>query len=58
MEFNVDDICTPEEKIVEPRMAKCAWCGKKTISKDSLPWFNEKPEKEFDEYYCGCGGWD
>ena len=24
----------------------------------SLPFFGSCPDKEFDEYYCGCWGWD
>ena len=24
----------------------------------SLPFFRYRPEKEYDEYYCGCWGWE
>lgn len=22
-----------------------------------LPFYNDKPEREFDDFYCGCQGW-
>lgn len=43
---------------LEGRKAKCAWCNKKTDSRWDLAFFEYKPDKEYDEYYCGCGGWD
>ena len=43
---------------LEGRKARCAWCNKKTDSCWDLPFFEYKPNKEYDEYYCGCGGWD
>jgi hypothetical protein len=27
-------------------------------SSTDLPFFESKPNQEFDEYYCGCWGWD
>ena len=27
-------------------------------SKWELPFFKYCPDKEYDEYYCGCWGWD
>lgn len=40
------------------RLAKC--CYGDTISESSpkLPMFKAKPNCEYDEYYCGCFGWD
>ena len=29
-----------------------------TDSDSNLPFFNHKPNSEYDDYYCGCGGWD
>lgn len=29
-----------------------------TISDPSLPFFEARPDKETDSYYCGCWGWD
>ena len=43
---------------LEGRKARCAWCNKKTDSRWDLAFFEYKPNKEYDEYYCGCGGWD
>lgn len=39
------------------RKAKCGWCGKETTSDFNLPFFEYKPNEEYDEYYCGCEGW-
>ena len=27
-------------------------------SRWNLPFFNYRPDKETDEYYCGCWGWE
>jgi len=27
-------------------------------SSKELPFFRSKPDKEFDDHYCGCCGWD
>ncbi|MCQ2270956.1 MAG: hypothetical protein MJZ52_07005 [Bacteroidales bacterium] len=43
---------------LEGRIAKCSYCSKETTSRWSLPFFNYRPTKNNDEYYCGCGGWD
>ena len=42
------------------RKSKCTYGCKDTIveSKESLPFFKEQKDKEYDEYYCGCYGWD
>lgn len=44
--------------ILKERKARCCMCGRITESKETLPFFKYTPNKEFDEYYCGCGGWD
>ena len=46
------------EPNLEGRMAECRWCGHKTQSKFSLPFFEYCPNSDYDNYYCGCGGWD
>ena len=33
-------------------------CKSENKSSTSLPFFAHKPESEYDEYYCGCCGWD
>lgn len=43
---------------LKDRTAKCIMCGKETQSNDSLPFFKFKPNHDYDDYYCGCGGWD
>ena len=53
------------------RKAKCSYFGKtftyggqkvtchgEADSKYNLPFFEYKPQGKFDEYYCGCWGWD
>lgn len=47
---------------LENRKARC--CQHKTSkppevpSRWDLPFFNYRPDKDFDEYYCGCWGWE
>ena len=43
---------------LEGRKAVCSACGKKTDSRLELPFFEYRPDKETDMYYCGCFGWD
>ena len=40
------------------RIAKCVYCRKVTSSELSLPFFEYKPARPLDWYYCGCRGWD
>jgi hypothetical protein len=48
------------------RIAKCNYshgrdgkpCKKPAPSHSGLPFFTGKPNEAFDEYYCGCWGWD
>lgn len=57
---------TPDAEIVaetpnlDGRMAKCAEgkCGSMRPSSTSLAFFQHRPEREYDSYYCGCRGWD
>lgn len=63
-------ICSPskesetiKEKCLENnglknRMAKCSECPSTTHSRWSLPFFEYRPDKSTDSYYCGCHGWD
>ena len=43
---------------LEGRMAKCTECGHVTQSRYDLPFFLYREDKDTDEYYCGCYGWD
>lgn len=40
------------------RKAICCYCKTEVDSKLSLPFFEYKPDKDRDAYYCGCRGWD
>lgn len=58
---------TPDAYIEVPepdlatRRARCAYfrtCGQEKPSADNLAFFVHQPDKPFDEFYCGCHGWD
>lgn len=40
------------------RQALCSYGHKLTESNASLPFFRYQPDKQHDDYYCGCFGWD
>lgn len=40
------------------RRAKCSYCTNTMIAREDIPFFRETPKRDFDEYYCGCLGWD
>jgi len=41
------------------RQAKCSYGAHKILpSNVRLAFFKHHPDKELDEYYCGCFGWD
>lgn len=41
------------------REAECLSCHKNVVkSSPDLPFFEHRPDKETDGYYCGCMGWD
>ena len=48
-----------EQPNLTGRVARCCY-GKhgEVPSNTNLPFFSHRPEKEYDEYYCGCMGWD
>lgn len=47
---------------LENRRARCTYYGSKCQSEIEssldLAFFELRPEKEFDEFYCGCWGWN
>jgi hypothetical protein len=43
---------------LEGRKARCVDCRKETDSNWGLPFFEYRPNHEYDKYYCGCEGWD
>lgn len=41
--------------------ARCDWNGKCDCERPSdvnLPFFTYRPGQQYDEFYCGCAGWD
>jgi hypothetical protein len=61
-------ICAPREeayRVDEPpvlngREAHCSYvtCNSRQPSSTNLAFFKHHPDKDHDEYYCGCLGWD
>lgn len=47
-----------ERPSLDGRKAKCSWCDNIVDSDWKLPFFKHKPNCKYDEYYCGCGGWN
>ena len=43
---------------LDGREARCPDCGSREPSAPSLPFFQHRPDREYDSYYCGCYGWD
>jgi hypothetical protein len=44
---------------LEGRVAVCGYgCGHQRPSSLDLAFFQSRPERETDSYYCGCRGWD
>lgn len=46
------------KKGLEGRKAKCSYGDTIVDSSWGLAFFQHKPKEEFDEFYCGCCGWD
>ena len=59
-------ICSPSNgwdvvdnnAIVEGREAKCGSCKNIKASSPNLAFFEHRPDKPLDSYYCGCRGWN
>ena len=43
---------------LDGREARCPDCGHREPSAPGLAFFQYRPDKEYDSYYCGCYGWD
>ena len=56
--FTEDAYIVVPRPSLEGRKAKCSFCGNIVDSDYNLPFFEYKPENEYDSYYDGCGGWD
>lgn len=48
---------TRELPDISNRVMKCS-CGKTLPSDFSAPFFEYRPNSDFDSFYCGCWGWD
>lgn len=60
-------ICFPSKESItimnsspsfEGRMAKCTYCNNIKPSSYDLPFFTPMPNRPYDDFYCGCRGWD
>lgn len=60
-------ICAPKKEAFEVitnlpdltgRKAKCTDCDNIVDSNWNLPFFEYRPNEEYDRFYCGCYGWD
>ena len=51
-----DQIADPPD--LTGREALCPYCKKRVPSTTELAFFEHRPDKEFDIYYCGCMGWN
>lgn len=50
-----------EQPNIEGRFARCSYyrtCKTQVASNFNLAFFSYRPEKEFDDFFCGCKGWD
>lgn len=55
--FRVEKEITEPTEGLEGRIAECCYCSHTEDSSWSLPFFKYQPDKEKDEFYCGCHGW-
>ena len=54
--YEVDEDAS--KSALKGRKAKCDYCERIADSNFLLPFFNYRPNYEYDRYYCGCRGWD
>ena len=50
-----------ETPVLANRKSHCAYymgCKTEKDSNTNLPFFQHKPDHEFDQHYCGCKGWN
>ena len=52
------DEIDPNPPALSERKAKCCYCKSERPSATGLPFFEHTPNKETDNFYCGCRGWD
>lgn len=51
-------VVATDQPDLSDRIAKCGYCGVRGPSSRTLAFFEYKPDREFDAFYCGCFGWD
>lgn len=51
------EIVVEERPSLEGRKAKCGYGDKIVDSDYNLPFFEYRPDRKYDSYYCGCFGW-
>lgn len=51
-----DEVAPPPN--LSGRMASCCYCDNVDSSEKKLAFFKHWPDRDRDEYYCGCRGWD
>jgi hypothetical protein len=47
-----------DEPDLTGRVAKCSDCGCEVKSDMGLPFFEYRPTRKFDVFYCGCRGFE
>lgn len=47
-----------DEPDLSNRKCICSQCKKVVPSSEAVAFFKHRPDKEFDEHYDGCFGWD
>jgi hypothetical protein len=52
------DVVATSPPDLSGRKAKCSYCNRTRDSAISLAFFEHRPDEAFDDYYCGCRGWD
>jgi hypothetical protein len=49
---------TTTQRDLDGRTAQCPYCKRTQPSDTWLAFFEHRPTKDTDSYYCGCRGWD
>lgn len=56
MEVDHNETCFPKLMTRNSRGRDC--CGSIVDSSYDLPFFKHSPDKQYDEFYCGCQSWN
>lgn len=52
------EIVDDNPPVLDGRMAVCPYCKRERASDYGLPFFEHRPTRDTDSYYCGCRGWE